>query len=114
MKFNIGQTGYYRVNYPEEHWIDFGDLLFNWANEAKTNPAKQCPLPTADKVNLINDAFSIAAAHRLSYSIALNLTKYLVSERELAPWETALGELQGTYKKLISRSMCCLIYVFTH
>jgi glutamyl aminopeptidase len=100
LKLNISQTGYYRVNYPEEHWIAFGDLLFDWANEAKTNPTKECPLPTADKVNLINDAFSIAAAHRLSYSIALNLTKYLVGERELAPWETALGELQGMYQTL--------------
>ena len=99
MKLNISQSGYYRVNYPEEHWIAFGDLLFNWSQEVGTSPSKICPLPTTDRVNLINDAFSLAAAHRLSYSVALNLTKYLVSERELGPWETALGELRGMYDK---------------
>ena len=95
VKFNVGQSGYYRVNYPEENWIGFGDLLFNWAMENKTNPSEEPPLPTADRVNLLNDAFSLASAHRLSYSIALNLTKYLVNERELAPWETALDEIRG-------------------
>ena len=111
MKFKVGQSGYYRVNYPEENWIAFGDLMFNWAMQSKTNPSSEPPLPTADRVNLLNDAFSLASAHRLSYSIALNLTKYLVSERELAPWETALDELRGKYMKSSFTSLTSIFFV---
>jgi glutamyl aminopeptidase len=101
LKLNIGQTGYYRVNYPEEHWIAFAEMLFDWANNARINSSKECPLKTADRVNLLNDAFALAGAHRLPYSVALNLTKYLVGERELAPWETALEEIH---------SLCNILY----
>ena len=95
IKFNVNQSGYYRVNYPEEDWIAFGELLLDWANESRNTFSKPCPLSTADRVSLINDAFCLAAAHRLPYRVALNLTKYLIGEFELAPWETALGELQS-------------------
>ena len=101
LKLNIGQTGYYRVNYPEEHWIAFAEMLFDWANNARINSSKECPLKTADRVNLLNDAFALAGAHRLPYSAALNLTKYLVGERELAPWETALEEIHSKYSKKV-------------
>ena len=111
LKFNVGQTGYYRVNYPEEDWVSIADLLFTWAKEARRIPSTMCPLPTADRVSLINDAFCLAAAHRISYSLALNMTKYLVSERELAPWETALGELQGMYEKLVKMNENALLII---
>ena len=54
-------------------------------------------MKTADRVNLLNDSFALAGAHRLPYSVALNLTKYLDGERELAPWETALEEIHSKY-----------------
>ncbi len=27
VKFNVGQFGYYRVNYPTEEWLKFGQIL---------------------------------------------------------------------------------------
>ena len=60
MKFNVGQRGYYRVNYPHEDWEAFGQLL-------RDDPDA---LSTSDKTSLINDAFALAQADRLPYSTA--------------------------------------------
>ena len=65
MKFNVGQYGYYRVNYPESEWNVLSQLLVSDI-EALSIP---------DRTSLINDAFSLAAASRLSYDIALGMTK---------------------------------------
>ena len=96
------------MNYPLEDWIAFGDMLHQWAKENATTTTANLtttkystksrpppPMSTADRVSLINDAFNLAASQRLPYGTALNLIKYLRGEQELAPWETALAELQG-------------------
>ena len=54
MKFNVGQFGYYRVNYPEEDWAKFGKLLME--NHTK--------LSTSDRTSLLNDAFALANADK--------------------------------------------------
>jgi glutamyl aminopeptidase len=83
VKFNVGQFGYYRVNYPEKEWLQFGKLLQN-SHET---------LSTKDRANLINDAFSLAESGHLEYSIPMSMTKYLKKERSLIPWETAYDKL---------------------
>ena len=52
MKFNVGQFGYYRVNYPKEDWAIFGELLMNDPNK----------LSNSDRTSLLNDAFALATA----------------------------------------------------
>ena len=54
LKFNVDQFGYYRVNYPEDDWNRFGELLM-------TNPGK---LSNSDRTSLLNDAFALANADR--------------------------------------------------
>ena len=80
---NVGQYGYYRVNYPLEDWATFSQLLLNDMNA----------LSISDRTSLLNDAFSLAAGNRLIYSTALGLTKYLSNERDLAPWQVTVGAL---------------------
>jgi len=80
LKINIGQYGYYRVQYPLDEWQKFSRVLQN-------SPSQ---FSSSDRTSLINDAFALAKVGMLPYGTALDLTIYLGSkERSVAPWETA-------------------------
>lgn len=83
MKANIDQIGFYRVNYDDENWQALSKQL--------EDDHKQ--LSTSDRSNLIDDAFELAKANLLSQIKALDMTKYLTSEKEYVPWITALSSL---------------------
>ncbi|XP_050532031.1 glutamyl aminopeptidase-like isoform X2 [Daktulosphaira vitifoliae] len=83
IKFNHRQIGYFMVNYSESDWSLLSNLL-----EKNINA-----LNAADRSNLIHDAFSLAEASHLPYSVALNITKYLVTENHYAPWYVAASSL---------------------
>ena len=78
VKFNVGQYGYYRVKYEEDEWLKFAKVLQD----------NHEVLSTKDRAHLLNDAFSLAEAQYLAYSIPLSMTKYLKKEKSLLPWET--------------------------
>ena len=48
-------------------------------------------LHTADRANLIDDAFNLARARIIGYDITLDLTTYLHKETEYLPWDSAAG-----------------------
>ena len=80
IKFNVGQYGYYRVQYPIAEWQRFSQFL----------QSKPEQMTSSDRTSLINDAFALAKAGQIPYGTALDLTRYLGSgERFVAPWETA-------------------------
>ena len=81
IKINIDQKGYYRVQYPEEDWERFSQLLLQNAQL----------FSSSDRTSLLNDAFNLASAGRIPYASALNLTLYLSGggETGVVPWETA-------------------------
>jgi hypothetical protein len=54
-----------------------------------------------NRAQLIDDALSLARAELMDYSQALEITKYLVYERNYAPWKAALTKLQYIGKMLI-------------
>ncbi|XP_011878756.1 PREDICTED: endoplasmic reticulum aminopeptidase 1-like isoform X2 [Vollenhovia emeryi] len=83
IKCNINQTGFYRVNYPNEMWISIIKTLMK--NHTKFSPA--------DRASLIDDAFSLCDAGEVDPSIPLELSLYLINERDYTPWETALRYL---------------------
>lgn len=60
--------------------------LYNQRNYLKA-------LNTADRSNLIHDAFSLAEASYLPYNTALSMTKYLVNEHHYVPWTVATSNL---------------------
>ena len=65
VKFNVGQHGFYRVNYPPEDWAGLARLLVS-------APAS---LPAPDRASLLNDAFSLAESGHLDYSVPLDMTR---------------------------------------
>ncbi len=80
---NVDARGFYRVNYDETNW----GLL---ATQLKTNHKL---ISTASRTALISDAFSLARAGELRQARALDLTAYLVEEREYVPWYLVDGVL---------------------
>jgi len=81
-------------------WISIIKTLMK--NHTKFNPA--------DRASLIDDAFSLCDAGEVDASIPLELSLYLVNERDYAPWATALRYLNfwkdrlaesAAYKKYI-------------
>ncbi|CAG2055037.1 unnamed protein product [Timema podura] len=84
--FNLGMTGFYRVNYDERNW----ELLTNHLMNTKEDQS----LPLATKAQLLDDALNLARAGHLEYPVALNLTRYLaLKERNYVPWVTAMENL---------------------
>ncbi|RLU25456.1 hypothetical protein DMN91_001612 [Ooceraea biroi] len=90
IKCNINQTGFYRVNYPKEMWTSI----------IKTLMKNHTVFSAADRASLIDDAFSLCDAGELDASTPLELSLYLVNERDYAPWETALRYLNFWKKRL--------------
>lgn len=83
LKLNKNQVGYYRVNYPTQMW------------EALSTSLQKSPemFSAGDRAHLLSDAFALADAGQLDYSIPLNLTKYLSHELEYVPWTVAISRL---------------------
>eukprot|EP00057_Strongylocentrotus_purpuratus_P033627 XP_792139.4 PREDICTED: aminopeptidase N [Strongylocentrotus purpuratus] len=90
---NINAYGYYRVNYDQKNWqLLISQLLTD--HQA---------IPISNRVALIGDALNLARAGDLSYTTALNLTRYLAEERHCVPWLTATKAL-GYIKLMLSRA----------
>lgn len=53
-----------------------------------------------NRAQLIDDAFAMAEADRLDYSIALDLTTYLDRETNLIPWQIAVKKLYSITSSL--------------
>ncbi|XP_074648583.1 aminopeptidase A-like [Tubulanus polymorphus] len=85
IKFNVDQTGFYRVNYPTNTWKIFANLL-------KTTPTA---LNVSDRSSLLHDAFKLASSGLLDYGLALDLVQYLEKEDHYVPWETADNLFNG-------------------
>ncbi|KAL1506097.1 hypothetical protein ABEB36_005525 [Hypothenemus hampei] len=89
---NVHQNGYYRVNYDETNWkalihqlLENGHHLIHPTNRAQ----------------MIDDAMNLAFSGYLGYDIALNVTLYLVNEREYVPWKAALSNFHFLYNMIV-------------
>lgn len=91
IKLNVNQLGYYRVNYDESTWnVLIQDLI--------SNPSL---FPIADRAHLLNDAFALADASQLSYTVPLEMTAYLAQEQDFVPWYVAATKLESLKKSLM-------------
>ncbi|XP_063969459.1 glutamyl aminopeptidase-like [Lytechinus pictus] len=100
---NTFRMGYYRVNYDPDTWNALGEQL----------QLKFDDIDETERAGIIDDAFNLARASQVDYSVALNMTKYLTLETEYVPWDTArdsllwLGEIMrfqsgyGLYRRYI-------------
>lgn len=92
IKLNVNQVGYYRVNYGEE-WETYKELL-------RHHPTR---LSIADRANLLDDLFSLAAADEISYFPVLTISFYmLIQEYHAVPWAVASSKMKTIYTLLNS------------
>jgi len=73
---NVGQMGYYRVNYDASNW----DRIIAQLNSDHTQ------FDVKNRAQIIDDAFSLARAGQLGYDVAFGTTSYLANEKEFVPW----------------------------
>ncbi|CAO2600035.1 Glutamyl aminopeptidase [Lemmus lemmus] len=81
LKINPDHIGFYRVNYEAATW----DKI------AKTLSSGHLNFSSADRASFIDDAFALARAKLLNYGKALELTRYLKSEKDYLPWQRAIS-----------------------
>ncbi|KAG5881688.1 hypothetical protein JTB14_002171 [Gonioctena quinquepunctata] len=82
---NIDETGFYRVNYDTLNWQH---LIY----QLRRNPRN---IPVANRGQLIDDAFKLADAGHINYTIAFDLVKYLyITEPNYIPWYSALKNME--------------------
>ncbi|XP_069688788.1 aminopeptidase N-like [Periplaneta americana] len=74
---NIQETGFYRVLYDDSLY----ELLIEFL---KSNNYEE--IHPLNRAQLLDDALNLARAGLLNYSIALELTTYLISETDYIPW----------------------------
>ncbi|KAG0056888.1 hypothetical protein BGZ89_001986 [Linnemannia elongata] len=85
-KFNMGQSGFYRVSYPPRALDFLGQTLKN-GEEAET-------LKTADRVGLLTDSAALVAAGVSPTSSFLTLLKYFEDEENNLVWAEISLRLQ--------------------
>ncbi len=73
-KLNIGETGFYRTDYPAQ-------ML-----QALQKPVRQKKLPAIDRLGIIRDAFSLAEAGQVSTAQALELALGYAKETDYTVW----------------------------
>ncbi|XP_021954471.1 endoplasmic reticulum aminopeptidase 2 [Folsomia candida] len=93
IKFNVNQTGFYRVQYEGQLWDSLIKVLL-------TNPFILSP---TDRASLIDDAFTLCKAGLVDANIPLELSQYLSKETEYVPWATALEHFRSWSKVLYER-----------
>jgi len=74
VKFNAGQSGFYRVAYPKEMSARLGDAI------------KSNILPAGDRFGIQSDAFALARAGSIPLSQALALAQNFVNEADFTVW----------------------------
>ncbi|KAK6341017.1 hypothetical protein TWF696_009328 [Orbilia brochopaga] len=85
-KLNIGQNGFYRVNYPVERFAKLGSSLKN--------------LSVADRIGLVADAQALALSGDGSTSSLLSLLEGMKDEDNFLVWQTivtALSAVQSVF-----------------
>uniref|UniRef100_A0A8C9WG68 Aminopeptidase n=1 Tax=Scleropages formosus TaxID=113540 RepID=A0A8C9WG68_SCLFO len=81
---NVNSTGYYRVNYDLENWRRLVMQLETQHQE----------IPVISRGQLIDDAFNLAVARQINFTLALDTTKFLRKETEFIPWNSAIKSFQ--------------------
>jgi len=82
--------GFYRVDYDEDNWNALIDQLYKDCNA----------IHVLNRAQLIDDAFNLAAANRLNYTLALKLIQYLEDEDEVMPWYSAKNHLEHLGRRM--------------
>ncbi|KAL0978005.1 hypothetical protein UPYG_G00164630 [Umbra pygmaea] len=74
---NTKVSGFFRVNYDPGNW---DRLITQLSTDHEV-------IPVVNRAQIVDDAFNLAKAKKVSTSLALSTTLYLQKEREYMPWE---------------------------
>uniref|UniRef100_A0A0N4U4M2 Aminopeptidase N n=1 Tax=Dracunculus medinensis TaxID=318479 RepID=A0A0N4U4M2_DRAME len=77
---NSQSRGFYRVNYDHTSWERIRQQLL----EDHTR------IDVKSRARIIGDMFALAQTGMLPYDLVLNISKYLVKEKDLLPWTVAM------------------------
>ncbi|XP_050466641.1 aminopeptidase N-like [Cataglyphis hispanica] len=91
--FNVQQIGYYRVNYDEKNWKMIIDYL-------RSKNFKK--IHVINRAALLDDAFNLARAGYVNYSIPFDIATYLIHETEYEPWVAAINNFNFLNRILAS------------
>ncbi|XP_011643165.1 putative aminopeptidase-2 [Pogonomyrmex barbatus] len=94
--FNIQQSGYYRVNYNEKHWMDLIDYLNHEDFET---------IHEINRAALIDDLMNLARANYTSYKTVISATMYLQRETNYFPWRAFFNNLPYLEKRFAGRDI---------
>ncbi|NXI61668.1 AMPE aminopeptidase, partial [Anseranas semipalmata] len=83
VNINPDHIGFYRVNYDSQTWTTLSTLLLN----------NHESFSAADRAGILDDAFSLARAGLVNYSVPLELTKYLTNETDYLPWHRVISSV---------------------
>ncbi|KAF9985042.1 Aminopeptidase 2 mitochondrial [Mortierella antarctica] len=90
-KFNMGQTGFYRVSYPPKTLALLGQtLICRKVRDVET-------LDAADRVGLLTDAAALVASGNAPTSSFLTLLKYFADEENYMVWVEISLKLQELF-----------------
>lgn len=98
---NLDFMGYFRVNYDEPNWLRL-------AAQLKRDHTKFSPL---ERATLLFDAFTLARVGYLSYPNTLELSSYLVNEKNYVPWKSFFKSITYLDNMLASSSCYGLFQV---
>lgn len=93
--------GFFRVNYDERNW----KMIIAHLNDPEHFEEISIP----NRAQILDDVLNLALGGRLSYSIALDTTKYLMHEKEFVPWKAGLAAL-GYIDSMLSKGPHYLEY----
>ena len=85
-KLNMGQAGFYRVNYPSEWLEKLGEAV------------KANRLGASDRIGLVSDAFAMTVAGRLPLTAVLGMLRHFDGETDYLVW----GEISSQLTQLLS------------
>ena len=83
MKVNYDTAGFYRVNYPKEHWKNLSELI-----------NKQLLKPT-DRLSIQSDAYALAKARKISATVFLELIKSYNNEKDFGVWSDLTNNMRS-------------------
>ncbi|XP_015790545.1 aminopeptidase N [Tetranychus urticae] len=81
---NLQEVGYYKVNYDEKNWL----MLINQLKKDHNR------IHVLNRAQIVDDLFDLARANIVNYSLALEVTRYLVNEEDFVPWGSASSEIR--------------------
>ena len=80
---NVQETGYYRVNYDEDNWMELNSVLLS----------DRSSINRLNRAQIYDDSINLARAGQLDYEIALDLSRALEFERDYIALEAGLRAL---------------------